>query len=80
MHFLKTLYLHFDTVEIWIGIAYGQILSIFYTVICLWHDNEGGGRVLSFHIFRRIVERVYSVNPVQPSVYLRQHPALAICA
>ena len=37
-----------DIVEIWFGIADGQILSIFDRVICLPHDS---GRVLSFHVF-----------------------------
>ena len=32
-----------DIVEIWFGIANGQISSNFYGVICLRHDN---GRVL----------------------------------
>ena len=32
-----------DMKEIWFGIAYGQILSMFDRAICLWHDN---GRVL----------------------------------
>ena len=34
--------------EIWFGIAYGQILSMFDRVICPQHDN---GRVLYFNIF-----------------------------
>ena len=33
--------------EIWFGIAYGQILSMFVRVICLQHDN---GRVLNVFI------------------------------
>ena len=37
-----------DVVEIWFGIASGQILSIFDRVICPQHDN---GRVLSFQVF-----------------------------
>ena len=37
-----------DIVEIWFGIANGQITSTFDRVICLPHDN---GRVLSFHVF-----------------------------
>ena len=35
-------------VEIWFGIANGQISSVFDRVICPWHDNGG---VLLFHIF-----------------------------
>ena len=30
-----------DIVEIWFGIANGQILSIIYRVICPQHDNGG---------------------------------------
>ena len=30
-----------DIVEIWFGIASGQILSIFYKVICPRHNNGG---------------------------------------
>ena len=30
-----------DIMEIWFGIANGQILSIFYGVICLQQDNGG---------------------------------------
>ena len=37
-----------DIGEIWIGIANGQISSIFDRVICTQRDN---GRVLSFHVF-----------------------------
>ena len=37
---------HIDIVEIWFGIAYGQILSIFERVICLLHDSGG---ILWFH-------------------------------
>ena len=37
-----------DTVEIWFGVANGQISSITDRLICPRHD---GGRVLSFHIF-----------------------------
>ena len=37
-----------DIVEVWFGIANGQILSVFDTVICLQHNN---GRLLSFHVF-----------------------------
>ena len=36
-----------DIVEICFGIAYWQISSIFYRVICPWHDNGG---VLSFYV------------------------------
>ena len=35
-------------VEIWFGIANGQILSICHRVICPRHGNGG---VLSFHVF-----------------------------
>ena len=37
-----------DMKEIWFGIAYGQILSMFDRVICPRHDNEG---VLQFVFF-----------------------------
>ena len=37
-----------DIVEIWFGIANGQILSFFDRGIYLQHDNGG---VLSFHVF-----------------------------
>ena len=37
-----------DIVEIWFGIAYGQISSIFDRIICPRHDN---GWILSFHVF-----------------------------
>ena len=30
-----------DVKEIWSGIAYGQISSMFDRVICLQHDNGG---------------------------------------
>ena len=36
-----------DIVEVWFGIANGQISSIFDRVICP-HDND---EVLSFHVF-----------------------------
>ena len=46
------MYFHFgmctDIVEIWFGIANGQVSSIYVRVICLPHDS---GSVLSFHIF-----------------------------
>ena len=37
-----------DIMEIWFGIAIGQILSIFDRVNCPGRDNGG---VLSFHVF-----------------------------
>ena len=37
-----------DIKEIWIGIANGQILSIFDRVVCPKHNNGG---VLSFNVF-----------------------------
>ena len=33
--------MYIDIVKIWFGIAYGQISSNFYGVICLRHDNGG---------------------------------------
>ena len=41
-------HLGIDIVEIWFGIANGQILSIIDKDICLQQDNDV---VLSFHIF-----------------------------
>ena len=40
--------MYVDIVEIWFGIAHGQISSIFDRVICL-PQNSGG--VLLFHVF-----------------------------
>ena len=41
-----------DIVEICLGIAYGQILSIFDRVICPRHDNGG---IFLFHILLNLV-------------------------
>ena len=40
--------MYIDILEIWFGIANGQMSSIFDRVICPLHDY---GRVLSFHFF-----------------------------
>ena len=49
--------------EIWFGIAYGQISSMFDTVICPQHNNGG---VLKFNIF--ICENKKNINSLVEKV------------
>ena len=52
-------YMCIDVVEIWFGIANGQILSIFDRIICLQYDSE---RVLWFQAFIKFVGSITKVH------------------
>ena len=49
-----------DIVEIWFGIANGQISSNFDSIICMHQDNGG---VLLFHVFSTKSIDIFLISP-----------------
>ena len=56
-----------DNVEIWFGIANGQISSIFDWVTCQQHDNGG---VLYFHVFILVKKKCHIWSYVSGSMII----------
>ena len=52
-----------DIVDIWFGIATGQILPICDRVLCPWHDNGGDYR-FTFFIFSGILYKNILLVPI----------------